>query len=336
MKRLLVNALLLILSTTICLIVLEQGYRVYLFGGASFSVEKVDSVSGIGVSGLIKPSNNSEIIYELKPNLDTYFKLVEFRTNSHGLRDQEYSYSKPENTIRVAVIGDSFTMPAGVAIEDAFHSLLEERFTKRSQQTTYQFINFGVGGYNLRQYLATLKSRASAYDPDLIIIGFCPANDHEVPLESIFSQPYQVKPKVSPFYKSFVLSKIRSLTKARQDKESRPIFDAEQQSYINATLSEMSAYGVRRNVPVVITYLSHQFDQTYANALEKLALDNGLLFANVSAPFAGVDVRDYKIYPTDSHPNKEAHRLFANELFTYLSPLLQQGDQAIETEQSGQ
>ena len=85
MKRLLANSFLLIFSTMFSLLVLEQTYRAYLFGGASFSIDRMNSIHGLGISGLIKPSNNSEIIYELKPNLDTYFKLTKFNTNSNGL-----------------------------------------------------------------------------------------------------------------------------------------------------------------------------------------------------------------------------------------------------------
>ena len=43
-----------------------------------------------------------------------------------GLRDQEYDLQKTKNTFRVVVVGDSYTMPAGVSIEDAYHTLLEE------------------------------------------------------------------------------------------------------------------------------------------------------------------------------------------------------------------
>ena len=128
------------------LLVLEQTYRAYLFGGASFSIDRMNSIHGLGISGLIKPSNNSEIIYELKPNLDTYFKLTKFNTNSNGLRDIDYSLSKSGGVYRVALIGDSFTMPAGVKIEESFHSILEEKLNKEQRDVTYQFINFGVGG----------------------------------------------------------------------------------------------------------------------------------------------------------------------------------------------
>ena len=37
-------------------------------------------------------------------------------------------------------------MPAGVKIEESFHSILEEKLNKEQRDVTYQFINFGVGG----------------------------------------------------------------------------------------------------------------------------------------------------------------------------------------------
>ena len=62
-----------------------------------------------------------------KPDLRDHFKMQPFETNSHGMRDREYSPEKPPNTFRIAVVGDSFTMGSGVAIEDVFHSRIESR-----------------------------------------------------------------------------------------------------------------------------------------------------------------------------------------------------------------
>ena len=88
-KSLLVNGSVLLLSTVVSLIVLEQSYRFYLFGFDSFSVEKMNSVHSLGVSGITQRADHPEIVYELKPNLDLYFKLAKFKTNSDGLRDKE-------------------------------------------------------------------------------------------------------------------------------------------------------------------------------------------------------------------------------------------------------
>lgn len=153
----------------------------------------MNSFNKMGVSGLLKSSTHSEVIYELKPYVNTLFKLASFKTNSNGLRDKEYEIAKPVNTFRVAVIGDSYTMPAGVKVEESYHSLLEERLNKEQRELTYEFINFAVGGYNLRQYYGVIKYKTQEYDPDLIIVGFCPNNDHRIPQNEIFEQPFKPK-----------------------------------------------------------------------------------------------------------------------------------------------
>jgi hypothetical protein len=152
-------------------LLLEVSARVYLFGFAGLVPALINSERGLPQTGYTRPAPaGSGRVFEMKPNLDGYFKFVPFRTNSQGLRDQEYSLEKPEGTFRVAVLGASFALPAGVAIEDAFHSLLEERLSEEFAPTRYEFINFAVGMYNPGQVLAMLEQRALAYDPDLILV----------------------------------------------------------------------------------------------------------------------------------------------------------------------
>ena len=69
-------------------------------------------------------------------------------------------------------------------------------------------------------------------------------------------------------------------------------------------------------------YLSAQYKKTYADELEEIAVDNGLNFANVSLPFKGKNISEYMIYPLDPHPNGKANRIFAEELYGYLIPIL--------------
>lgn len=151
-------------------LLLEMSARVYLFGFAGLLPERVNSIRGLPQTGFTQPAPaDSGRVFELRPNLDGYFKLVPFRTNSVGLRDREYDLRKPENTFRVAVLGSSFAFPAGVAIEQAFHSVLEERLSAEFAPRRFEFINFSVGMYNPVQVLAMLETRALPYEPDLIL-----------------------------------------------------------------------------------------------------------------------------------------------------------------------
>jgi hypothetical protein len=150
-------------------LLVEMSTRVYLFGVAGLLPSRINSVHGLPQTGFTIPSTRG-LMFELKPNLDEYFKLVPFVTNSHGLRDDEYPYRKPENVFRVAVLGSSFALPAGVSIEDAFHTRLEEQLSADLAPTHFEFLNFSVGLYGPRQLLTVLETRAYAYDPDLVLL----------------------------------------------------------------------------------------------------------------------------------------------------------------------
>jgi hypothetical protein len=168
-------------------IVLELSLRVYLFGSAGLSPAKVGSFSLIFYSGLVQPADNLEIWYELKPNQSKLFRGVPFQTNSQGLADDEYELEKPPNTIRVAVVGSSWTMGSGVELEDVFHSVLEREFNSSASVTRYEFINFGVENYGLQEIIATLRYKVLRYDPDLILFEMTESTpvfrwaDHKTP-----------------------------------------------------------------------------------------------------------------------------------------------------------
>ena len=157
-----VNLILLLLSVAVSLVLLEGLYRFYLFGWASLSVERMNSLHDLANSDLRRPSTQDGLVYELRPNLSTYYKLVPFETNSVGLRDGEYGTTKPRHVYRIAVVGDSYTVPSGVRVEDAYHTLLENRLNAGSRRTRYEVINFGVPGYALRQYREVIRSKVSA------------------------------------------------------------------------------------------------------------------------------------------------------------------------------
>jgi lysophospholipase L1-like esterase len=327
---------LLALSIAISFLLLEFTYRVYLFGWKGLSITMMNSVQGIGTSGLIKASTHSEVLYELKPNLETYFKLVPFETNAQGLRDREYTIAKPGQTFRAVVLGDSFTMPAGVRAEESYHAVLEDRLNQESSHRSYEFINFGASGYGPRQYLGVLKHRALDYDPDLILIGFCFNNDHRIPQEHELTHPYRVKKTTRPFF-SYPFAARRLLTElldatsslrgdlSRIERQSQavkiPFYSEEETAYMSSLFSQISATGVEHDTPIVVVFLSHQSTEKWSQAAKELAKiveGHGLYFLDTSPAFENTQLKDHRIYATDNHPNGRANKLFADTIYDYL------------------
>lgn len=192
---------------------LELSARVYLFGWAGLVPSRINSVHGLPQADIVWRSSEDRLGFEFKPNLDGYFKLTRFQTNSRGLRDREYALRKPEDTFRVVVLGASFALPSGVEIDAAFHSLLEEELSSQPGGLRYEFINFAVGMYSPKQMLAMLELRALDYDPDLVLITAtnlsarlfgATATDPSAPPETKQPRPLPVFEKSYPILQSFL------------------------------------------------------------------------------------------------------------------------------------
>jgi hypothetical protein len=101
------------------------------------------------------------------------------RINSDGLRDREHAKSKPANTVRIAVLGDSFAEAMHVPMEQTFWSLLERRLQECQAfpGKNVEVINFGVSGYGTAQELLTLRQKVWDYSPDFVVLAFTTFND---------------------------------------------------------------------------------------------------------------------------------------------------------------
>ncbi len=103
--------------------------------------------------------------------------LVEI--NGDGLRDREHAIAKPPNTLRIAVLGDSFAEALQVSREEAFWAVMERRLDScmATRGARVEALNFGVSGYGTTEELLTLRDRVWKYDPDIVLLAFLTAND---------------------------------------------------------------------------------------------------------------------------------------------------------------
>ncbi len=324
MKRLLnqfeFGSLALLTGTLIvCLFFSEVIIRWHIFGDDAWSYSQIKSVRHIGVSGLLQPSAFQDILWELRPNINTTYKLKPFRTNPEGLRDKNYSKVKPAGTFRIAVLGDSFTMGEGIAIEDAYHTLLEERFNALGEKRDYEFINFGVAGYSLIQYVTMVQHKVLEYQPDLILIGFCAANDSKLPNLKAFTEPYRVKPTANGIFHLYSFELIgdgyKYFYKKLRDRHSG--YNADPQ-YVETNFRNLSALTAAHQIPIVIAYIDNKAASTDFDMVRSAALRYGFDFIDGTVGFPEKVLPEYIIYKTDNHPNAAANRIFADSLFTEL------------------
>jgi lysophospholipase L1-like esterase len=133
------------------------------------------------MSCIIRPSDDPAIVYDLQPRLDMEFGHHKLRTNGAGLRsDKDYPLARPPNSVRVVGIGDSGMFGWDVEQNEPYLAVLEELLNKRGDGVTYEVLNFAVPGYNTQLEVETLRRKALAYQPDVVIVGWC-ENDFGLP-----------------------------------------------------------------------------------------------------------------------------------------------------------
>ena len=105
----------------------------------------------------------------IKPEFD-----VEYRINSFGLRDREYSRLKPPGTRRLLIFGDSFAEGWGVQMEETVGRRLERELNSTQPDFANQVLNFGVAGFGTDQELLYFDQLGRHYEPDHILLLFYP------------------------------------------------------------------------------------------------------------------------------------------------------------------
>jgi hypothetical protein len=118
--------------------------------------------------------------WRMEPNASVVRKRPEYRVelsmNSHGWRDVEHSYDKPEDVYRIVLLGDSFMEACQVKLEDSMAHQLEQ-LAHQSGYQEVEVINLGVSGYGTYQEYLAFIEEGIKYDPDLVLLAFYADND---------------------------------------------------------------------------------------------------------------------------------------------------------------
>jgi len=116
--------------------------------------------------------------YELKPNLKRRYPAGMRITNSFGMANPEYSYEKPPQTRRIALIGDSVALgPYGLDYE----ALLEKQLNQTGLTPgirQFQILNFGVYGYSVLQMMDVALDKAPKFHPDVYMVALTGLETH--------------------------------------------------------------------------------------------------------------------------------------------------------------
>lgn len=290
----------------VTMLILEGFARLYLFGWNGFSPSAVNSYKNIFDAGIMDPTNDRRE-FQLKKNLRTEFKMRDFRTNKYGMRDKSYELSKPQDVFRIAVVGDSYSMAAGVNEDQSFHSLVEKKFNKHGKKV--EILNFGVSGYGMDQYMTVLKDHLWKFEPDAIIIGFCSYNDHYQ--EGIHTKrlKFQEPKDVNLFWKSYLYNWIKTMD--YEDGLTHNQYKKSDIQFLQKKLKEIQGICDEKNVSMGLINLGITHNSYNTKKLRDICQSMKIHFADATKQFNSKKTRNYILTPLDTHPNEAGHALIS-------------------------
>lgn len=212
-KKALFSFIAVCLSLFAAFIIIEIAVRVILYRQGEFiDTLKVEHGRGqhtnLNLFDIIIMSDNKDQVYKMIPDATGTFIGAHLKLNSFGFRDKEWSVEKPEDTFRIAVLGDSVAFGWGVETSERFSEFLELDLNTSSplKDQKFEVMNFSVPGYNTVMQAATLEDQVLPFQPDLILLSL---TDNDAELPGFVRQ----KAQVLSFSRSFIYETIRDQIK---------------------------------------------------------------------------------------------------------------------------
>lgn len=268
----------------------------------------------------------------MKPNAAVLAWGKELRTNALGFRDSDGEIPpKRAGEFRIVVLGDSFTVSAGVEFERIYTSALERRLAERFPGV--RIINLAVGGYNIVQYAHVLREVGLGLEPDMVLVGVFPDNDfsmdnyelnYRVAAGAASAVPERAWHETTYVYRAIgrkLETKLKGWFGAPRE--------AKQGWQQNAAALEgIPAAARERNTPLAVALVPHTFHFENQRALfarvAGLCSGRAIHCISLLEPFAasGISEASLRLNPLDAHPNEKYNAVVAEHLAAYLSGFL--------------
>lgn len=266
---------------------------------------------------------------------------VPYRTNRFGIRGPDITLDKPPGTFRIAVIGDSVTMGAGVADEDTYARRIERRLNARGDGRHYEVVNLGMPGLNARVVVARFEEKGLPLAPDLVIYGYTlndiegPAYRPGPPPDTFYGVPTWLAPAFHSRLFTLLALRVYSLREAISPPKGSYVRALDDNYFHNpAALAQvetafdrLAAVARARRLCVLLvphTYVAllrlHPFVRHY-ELIERLGRARGFYVQQTFDRFRGRDPASLWVSFNDVHPNARGHALLADAVWEGLMRL---------------
>jgi lysophospholipase L1-like esterase len=258
-----------------------------------------------------------DLVYKHTPNSTETYGYTEVDINSLGMRNREVLDKKPEE-YRILFLGDSVTFGWGVAEDQIFVRRLEGILTEQMSRPVHT-LNSGVGSYNTESEWEFLKRHGHKLDPNLVVLVYVPNDIAIKPRESIdpnaeWRPPVLVGWALS---ESWIYSAIMHFSRwglAPATDVQKTVLATYGWELSDRALRAIAQWCEDRGIPFV-TYLARMSKDPASDAilsgLRNAGTEMGFLIFDTQPWFSSRDIRKIMNSIVDTHPNADAHALYA-------------------------
>jgi hypothetical protein len=258
---------------------------------------------------------------ELNPSASVLFYEKPFTTNRWGMRDQEYELEKGPGIYRVALLGASHVMGWGVADDETFEWLLEDRLNRENSgdlYERYEILNFAVSGYSTLDRLLVLEEKALAFEPDVLFYIGHPG-DAERTIDNLIER---IKAGVEiPF--GFVKEIVQKagITQDTSASDAKRRLQPYGDELVVWAYEQIMADSERQGILPIWILLPRIVGVDEAeesvHAIQ-LAQDAGFIVLDLQDVYGTEDIEVIRLESWDWHPNALGHQMIADRLYTLL------------------
>lgn len=260
-------------------------------------------------------SVNNVMLHEFIPSSKGFYKNKLIETNRWGFRDKDYNLLPDSNTIRIALVGASPTMGSGVANDEVFEAVLEEKLNQDfgKDSLKIEILNFAFPSTCIYHHAFLLKEKIQDFQPDYIM-----NIEHCRPFVG-FGRKIErgLKAKV-PLYSALnalVLKENISLQNLKTDadkNEKGKIIAEWGYRYYKNLCDEM-------NIKPIWVFLPAVSKANFFDEYKRLAVKAGFKdIINMGDIYKNYNQKILQVGIEDRHPNAEAHQIIAKRFYREL------------------
>ena len=241
-----------------------------------------------------------------------------FESNSFGLRDREYPMKKDPKSCRVALLGGSYEMGAGVSNNEVFEAIVEKRLNENNTDSCcseYEILNFANSGFYLIQHVELCNTKVFDFEPDALF--YCAHNREKKRLLFTFTDLIQQGKDLKYPY----LEYIKTISGAKQSMSEEEIqsrlqpyaYDIIRWSYVQM----VEACRKHNTVPVwvFVPITDENTDTTDYKVIRKYAEQLHFVILDMTGAYGKSNVKDIQLSEDDAHPNPAGQKMLAEKFY---------------------